>query len=56
MENKEYAWTVTVEEEPESGDLILPLPDAVLEQAGWTEGDTLLWQVQEGHIVITKLE
>jgi hypothetical protein len=36
-------WTVTVEEDPETGDLILPLPEDMLQLQGWVEGDTLEW-------------
>jgi hypothetical protein len=36
-------WTVSVEEDPETGDLILPLPPDLLEEAGWKEGDSLNW-------------
>jgi hypothetical protein len=36
-------WTITTEEDPETGDIILPLPDDLLKQAGWVEGDTLEW-------------
>jgi hypothetical protein len=36
-------WTVTVEEDPETGDLILPLPQDMLDLQGWVEGDTLDW-------------
>lgn len=37
------SWTVTVEEDPETGELILPLPPDMLYLQGWTEGDTLEW-------------
>ena len=37
-------WTVTIEEDPETGDLILPLPQDLLDTQGWVEGDTLDWQ------------
>jgi hypothetical protein len=37
------SWTVTVEEDPENGDAILPFPPELLEQTGWKEGDSLLW-------------
>lgn len=40
MENK---WTLTVEEDPETGDSILQFPPELLEKAGWQEGDTLEW-------------
>jgi hypothetical protein len=36
-------WTITVEEDPETGDIILPFPEDFLEEAGWVEGDTLEW-------------
>lgn len=36
-------WTLTVEEDPATGDSILPLPPDLLEEAGWKEGDNLLW-------------
>ena len=37
------SWTLTVEEDPETGDAILKFPDDLLEAAGWQEGDTLDW-------------
>jgi len=36
-------WTVTVEEDPETGDLILPLPADLLAMQSWVEGDVLEW-------------
>lgn len=36
-------WTITLEEDSETDDLILPLPEDLLKQAGWKEGDTLEW-------------
>lgn len=41
--NKTLSWTLTVEEDPETGDLILPLPADLLVMNGWVEGDTLKW-------------
>ena len=39
------SWTITVEEADDgSGDLVLPLPVDLMEQAGWQEGDTLEWK------------
>ncbi len=38
------SWTLTVEEDPETGDCILNFPPDLLEQAGWKEGDTLEWK------------
>ncbi len=36
-------WTLTVEEDPETGDGILTFPLDFLEEAGWKEGDTIEW-------------
>lgn len=45
MTTQNTKWTITVEEADDgSGDAILPLPPDLLEQAGWKEGDTLLWK------------
>jgi hypothetical protein len=37
------SWTVTLEEDPETGDLILPLSDEILEGSGMALGDTVEW-------------
>jgi len=37
------SWTVTLEEDPETGDLMLPFTDEILQEAGWKEGDTIEW-------------
>jgi bifunctional DNA-binding transcriptional regulator/antitoxin component of YhaV-PrlF toxin-antitoxin module len=36
-------WTLTVEEDPKTGDGILTFPEDLIEQAGWKEGDVLNW-------------
>ena len=35
--------TITLEEDLETGDLILPFTDEILQEAGWKEGDILEW-------------
>jgi hypothetical protein len=37
------SWTVTLEEDPETGDLLLPFTPEILEELGWMEGDVLEW-------------
>ena len=37
------SWTVTLEEDPETGDLILPFTEEILKEVGWQEGDVLEW-------------
>ena len=41
MTNK--SWTVTIEEDPVTGDLLLPFTDEILADLGWQEGDVLEW-------------
>ena len=47
---------VTLQEDPVTGEFILPLPPELLESLGWDIGDTLVWSVQDnGSIILTKL-
>lgn len=52
-------WTVTLEEDPATGDLMLPLPPDLLESLGWQLGDVLVWEVIQGEegrqVTLTKL-
>lgn len=34
-----FRYEVTTQEDPETGDLIIPLPPPLLESMGWKEGD-----------------
>jgi hypothetical protein len=44
MTTENKSWTVTVgEAEDGSGDLVLPLPQEMLDLQGWKEGDVLDW-------------
>lgn len=36
-------YTLTVQEDPETGDAILEFPDSLMEEANWKEGDTIEW-------------
>ena len=49
-------WTITVEEADDgSGDLVLPLPQEMLDLQGWKEGDTLEWNdLGDGSWTISK--
>ena len=45
MSEHKTSWTVTVEEaEDGSGDLVMPLPQEMLDLQGWQDGDTLDWK------------
>ena len=51
------SWTVTTEQDPATGDLILPLPEDLLAMQGWKTGDTLEWEEQaDGSWHISKKE
>jgi hypothetical protein len=56
QQTSETTWIITLEEDPETGDLIMPLPDKLLEAQGWKIGDTLTWDVndQTGTATLTK--
>ena len=37
-------WTIKLETDPETGELIMPLTPDMLRQVGWDIGDTLIWE------------
>lgn len=37
------SWIITLEKDEETGDLVLPLPEELMEGQGWKTGDTLEW-------------
>ena len=48
-------WTVTVEQDPETGELMLPFPPDMLAQVGWDIGDVVKWnQDEHGNCILTK--
>jgi hypothetical protein len=49
------SFEVIVQEDPETGDAILPIPQELLDQVGWKEGDELDWkETTDGSFVLTK--
>jgi hypothetical protein len=50
------SWTVTLEEDKETNELILPFPEDLLTEMQWKEGDVLDWNVVDGFVIITKKE
>ena len=55
-QKSETTWIVELEEDPETGDIIMPLPDELIESQGWAIGDVLEWDVNEetGEISLRK--
>jgi hypothetical protein len=40
-------WVVELEQDPDTGDIVMPLPAAALEANGWQVGDELTWGIDE---------
>ena len=48
-------YEVITQEDPESGDLILPIPEPVLRDLGWKEGDDVEIEIDsEGKMYLKK--
>ena len=48
-------WIVELEEDPETGDIVMPIPLEALQAQGWEIGDTLTWAyTEEGDLSLTK--
>jgi bifunctional DNA-binding transcriptional regulator/antitoxin component of YhaV-PrlF toxin-antitoxin module len=42
-------------QEDQDGELFIELPDDLIEELGWEEGDVLSWDVQGEGIVLSKI-
>jgi len=52
--NLSTTYTVTLEEE--NDDLLLPIPEEMMVQLGWDEGDLLEWILEDDCIKLVKVE
>ena len=43
----ETTWIVQLEDDPETGDTVMPLPMELIREQGWEIGDTLVWDIDE---------
>lgn len=51
----EFTYEVITQEDPETGELILPIPPELMKQMGWREGDSLDFdQDDQGRWIISK--
>ncbi len=49
-------YEVNTHEDPETGDMIIPLPPQMLRELGWKEGDELDFQIDDkGKVIVKKL-
>ncbi len=50
-------FTATVEENLDTGEMIIPLPQEMIEKLGWTEDDEIKWtELPNGEWSLSKLE
>ena len=48
-------WIVTLEQDPETGDLVMPIPEEALDANKWQIGDTLTWNIDdEGTVTLAR--
>lgn len=52
---EDVRFEVILQEDPETGDLLIPLPPHLLEQLGWKEGDEIdFGQDEQGKFILHK--
>lgn len=50
------SYEVITQEDPESGDMLIPIPPNLLKQLGWKEGDDVDFSIDDkGRIILKKL-
>lgn len=50
-------WIVTIEEDPDTKELVIPFSPDMLAQVGWDFGDIILWKDnQNGSFTLSKKE
>jgi hypothetical protein len=53
---QDIRYEVITQEDPETGDLLIPMPPHLLREMGWKEGDQLDFQLDDkGKIIVKKL-
>ena len=51
----EVRYEVITQEDPDSGDVIIPIPEPVLKAMGWKEGDEIDFGLsQDGSLILKK--
>ena len=50
-ENKVKSWVLPVDDEG-----VIILPEDLLERTGWKEGDTLVYEISDGGVIVRKKE
>jgi hypothetical protein len=52
---RQNTWTVKLEKDPTTEELLLPIPTEVLSQLGWSEGTDLWWEFEDDKIVLKEI-
>ncbi len=54
--NKPVRYEVITQEDPETGDLLLPIPPPLLKEMGWEEGDEITFDIDTaGRYILSKV-
>jgi hypothetical protein len=54
--HEQMRYEVITHEDPETGDMIIPLPPQLLRELGWKEGDNIDFQIDaNGKVIIKKI-
>lgn len=57
QQQEDLRYEVLTQENPESGDLYLPIPLPLLKQLGWKEGDNVEFNVDKnGRYILSKVK
>ena len=51
---RDNQWIITVQENGKDKELFIEFPPDALDQVGWDEGDTLIWEETDHGFVLTK--
>lgn len=55
LKNNNIRYEVITQEDPDSGDVLLPIPPILLAEMGWKEGDDVEFNVDDiGRLIIKK--
>jgi hypothetical protein len=54
VEPQHKSYSSTVEEDPNTGECLVSIPDNLLNELGWQEGDLLEWDVIDGKVHVWK--
>ncbi len=53
---EQIRYEVITQEDPKTGDLLLPIPQPILDALGWKEGDDVEFDIDNGVIYIKRAD